>query len=376
MQNADRNHRGHERQKLIEEGRKKAADDAAEVLKERDEELAEVKGRLEVARHTELDLRKKERELQQKAEDLELTVNRRLGEERDRVRADALKQAADEHQLKDAEKDKKITDLVKQLDEMKRKAEQGSQQTQGEVLELAMEGLLREAFPTDRIEEVPKGVRGGDLIQRVMTPRGLDCGTIIWEAKRAKKWQGDWLPKLRQDQREAKAELSVLVSDTLPDGITYFDFLEEVYVCTGACVRQVAGLLREGLIEASRARRALEGQQGKMEQVYNYLASPAFRNRVNGMLEPIVRMQVDLAAEKRAIQTHWARREKQIDQAILGAGGMYGDFQGIIGGSLPELEIMSISQLENSPGSRALPEPVVTGKPVGAPSSEPTAEGL
>lgn len=315
-------------------------------MKDSEAQLKALQTKLKKAQDNELALRSRERELKERQEELELTVTRQLDKERDKIRKAALKQATDDHQLKAAEKDKKISDLVKQLDEMKRKAEQGSQQTQGEIQELALEDLLRHKFPGDIIEDVPKGIRGGDVIQRVMSPSGVDCGTILWESKRTKNWSRQWLPKLRQDQREAKAAIPVLVSTVLPDGVDHFAQVDGVWVSSWQYAGGLASALRVVLLEAAKVKRANEGQQDKMAMVYNYLASHQFRNRLTGIVEAFTTMQMDLDGEKRAIQKQWAKREKQIEQAVGGTVGMYGDFQGIIGATLPEIEGMTLPQLE------------------------------
>jgi len=335
-----------EREQISEKARKKAHEEYQREMAERDQEAAELQKKLKEAQGNEVALRKKERELQQKTEELELTVERTLDKERDEIRNQALKQADEEHRLNDAEKNKTIEDLVHQLEDAKRRALQGSQQAQGEIQELILEEMLRQAFPSDSIEPVPKGVRGGDVIQRVRNSSGRDCGLILWESKRTKNWSDKWLSKLRQDQRDAKAAASILVSTALPDGLDTFNQIEGVWVSHWSCAAGVSAALRSGLLEAANAKQALKGQHGKMEQVYNYLASTNFRNRVSGIVEAFITMRNDLEKEKKAILSQWAKREKQIEQALYGTAGMYGDLQGIIGGTLQEIEGMSFAQLE------------------------------
>ncbi|MCO6438566.1 MAG: DUF2130 domain-containing protein [Phycisphaerae bacterium] len=334
------------RQGLIDRAKAEAKNELSVEMKDRDEREAELRGKLDEANKQELEWRKRERALNAEKEELELSVQRRLTEERDKIRDEALKKADEDHRLKDAEKDKKITDLVKQLDEAKRRAEQGSQQSQGEIQELALEEMLASRFPADDFAEIGKGVAGADVMQRVRTSAGVDAGSILWESKRTKSWKKEWLPKLRKDQREAKADVTVIVSAHLPDGVETFSQIDGVWVCSWPCAVSLAMALRSGLLETAKARRALAGQQGKMEQVYNYLASPEFRNRVAGIAEAFATMQQDLDKEKRAIQNHWAKREKQIEQAVANTAGMYGDLQGIIGGSLPEIQGMDMLMLE------------------------------
>ena len=334
------------RAELEADARRKAEEDLTVDLKERDDRFKEVQGKLKKAQQNELALRKRERDLQSQQEQLELEVARKIDKERESIRKAAMKQAAEDRQFKDAEKDKVIGDLRKQIDEMKLKAEQGSQQTQGEVLELALEEMLRSRYPADSIEEVAKGVGGADVVQKVKTDGGVDCGTIIWESKRTKNWNKTWLPKLRQDQRNAKAFASVLVSSALPEGVNDADQIDGIWVCAWTCAPIIADLLRVGMMETAVARRASQGQQGKMELVYNYLSGAEFRNRLTGVVEALSTMRAQLESEKRAIQAQWAKREKQIEQAGMGAAGIYGDFQGIIGSSLAEIEGMEFHQLE------------------------------
>ncbi|HEY3243179.1 MAG TPA: DUF2130 domain-containing protein, partial [Phycisphaerae bacterium] len=331
-----------EREKLTGEVRTKVRDELSLELADGQKQIAELSAKLSAARQTELDLRQRERQLKQEREEFELTVTRRMEEEREKVRAEALRRAGEEHQLKDAEKDRKITDLAKQLDDAKRRLEQGSQQAQGEVLEVVLEDLLRESFPHDAIEEVGKGRAGGDVIQRVRTPAGADCGAILWESKRTRNWSDGWLVKLRQDQRQAKAATAILVTTALPAGIEHFGHLDGIWICTWPCAMAVASAMRAGLLEVAAARRAHENQQDKMAHVYQYLISPEFRNRVGGIVEAFVTLREDLEAEKRAFQKHWAKREKQLERALTCATGLYGDFQGIVGASLPQIERLEL----------------------------------
>jgi len=331
---------------LTADARQKAAADVEIELQDRDAQLREAKEKLRKAQEQELELRKKERDLQTRIEETDLTIERQLNTERDKVRNDTRRQADEEHQMKEAERTKIISDLNKQIDDMKRKAEQGSQQLQGEVQELALETILEQTFPLDIIEEVGKGIAGGDVIQRVRNSAGLDCGTILWESKRTKLWSNAWLPKLRQDQRNAKAEVSILVTTALPEGTQHFDQIEGVWVCSWICAINVAHMLRVGLLQVAKAKQASKGQAGKKENAYAYLSSAEFRNRVSGIVEAFATMQKELDQEQRAIKRQWAKREQQLGLALSSTAGMYGDLQGIIGNALPEIESMTMPQLE------------------------------
>jgi hypothetical protein len=309
--------------------------------------LTELRRALKTAQETELDLRKRERDLEAQANELELRASRILEAEREKIRSDAFRKFNHEHQFKDAEKEKQITDLRRQIDELKRKAEQGSQQLQGEVLELALEELLKAAFPSDNITPVAKGICGGDSIQQVLGANGLRCGDILWESKRTKNWSQRWLAKLRDDQRQARATCAVLVSEALPEGLEAFAMLDGVWVCSWTCVKPLATALRIGMIEVAKSRLAVQGQHDKMEMVYSYLSSQEFRSRVAGIVEAFITMRQDLESERRSMQRLWSKREKQLDRALLNTAGMYGDMQGIIGASLPEIGGLTINTIED-----------------------------
>jgi hypothetical protein len=327
-----------EKQKLSADALHKARESVTVELQDAQSQLKETKDKLQAAQKAELDLRKERRELEDQKAALELTVNRKLDEERGKIREAAKKEAADERQLKDAEKDKMIGDLRTQIEELRRKSEQGSQQTQGEVLELVMEDLLRRSFPFDTILPVAKGVHGGDVIHIVHDASGAECGIILWESKRTKSWSDTWLPKLRDDQRAAKAHVAILISIELPKAVSTFECIDGIWVTSQPCALALASALRSGLIDAATARRSADGKQTKMELLYSYLSGQEFRHRVEGIVESFVTLKEDLESEKRSMQRIWAKREKQLDRAIMNTSGMYGGLQGIVGASLPAIE--------------------------------------
>ena len=320
------------------EQKTKEITDLQEVLKQRDEKLAE-------AQKAQAEIIRKQRELDDAKRELELTVEKGIQEglavTRDRVR----KEVEEQMKLKVMEKEQTITSMQKQIEELKRKAEQGSQQLQGEVQELELETLLNTKFPRDIIEPVPKGEYGGDVLHRVIGPLGQSCGTILWESKRTKSWSDGWLVKLREDQRAAKAEIAVIVSQTLPKGVETFELIDGVWVTHPRAVIPVAVTLRHTLIEVASARQASEGQQTKMEMVYQYLTGPRFRQRVQAIVEAFSSMQEDLDKEKKVITKQWAKREEQIERVMQATVGMYGDLQGIAGKTLQEIEGLGLNAL-------------------------------
>jgi hypothetical protein len=337
-----------EREALLKEAREKAKEELHVELKDLKEESAEKERRLEAARKAELELRKRTRELEEGKRNLDLELARKLDEEREKVRQSTLEMFSEEHRLKDMEKEKKISDMLKTIEELKRKGEQGSMQTQGEVLELDLEALLRSRFPTDEIEPVPKGIRGADILQRVHNRSGQLCGTIIWESKRTKAWSDGWIAKLKDDQREVKAEIAVIVSETLPSGVKSFTQMEGVWVADFTLAASLAEVLRSGLTQLALAKLSAVGKGEKMDVIYNYLSGPHFRQRVEGIVEAFKSMKEDLDQEKRAITRTWAKRETQIERVINNTAGMYGDIQGIIGASLPEIKILELDEGEET----------------------------
>jgi len=317
----------------------KEVSELQDVLKARDQKLAE-------AQNAQADLIRKQRELDDAKREMELTIEKRVQEGLTVTRDQARKEAEESLKFKVMEKEQTIASMQKQIEDLKRRAEQGSQQLQGEVQELELESLLRAKFPLDTIEPVPKGEHGGDVLQRIHGPLGQICGTILWEAKRTKNWSDGWLVKLREDQRAAKAEIAVLVTHALPKDMDTFDLVDGVWVTPPRTALPVALALRQMLTEVALARQSTEGQQTKMEMVYQYLTGPRFRQRVQAIVEAFSSMREDLDKEKRAIMKQWAKREEQTDRVLQATVGMYGDLQGIAGKTLQEIEGLEMKALD------------------------------
>ncbi|SOD40698.1 DUF2130 domain-containing protein [Nitrosovibrio sp. Nv4] len=309
-----------------------------EVLKSRDEKLA-------AAQKVQAELIKKQRELDDARRELELTIEKRVQDGLTVVRMRARQEAEEGLKLKVMEKDQTIASMQHKIEELMRRAEQGSQQLQGEVQELALENLLRAKFPFDAIEPVPKGDYGGDVLHRVIGSGGQSGGTILWETKRTKNWSDMWLAKLREDQRAAKAEIAVIVSHTLPKGVETFEMVDGVWVTHPRAALPVALILRHSLLELALARQSSDGVQTKTEMIYQYLTGPRFRQRVEAIVEAFTTMQEDLDKERKVIMKQWAKREEQIMRVMGATVGMYGDLQGIAGKSLQEIEGLELKSL-------------------------------
>lgn len=310
-----------------------------EVLKARELKLAD-------AQRAQAELIKKQRQLDDEKRELDLTIEKRVESSLVDVRQKALREAEDSLKQKVMEKDQTITSMQRTIEELKQKADRGSQQLQGEVQELELEAVLRAKFPFDSVEPVPKGEFGGDIVQVVRGQGGQAGGVILWEMKRTRNWSDAWLVKLREDQRTAKAELCVLVSNVLPKGVDTFHLIDGVWVTHPRCVVPVATVLRNTLLQLAMARHASEGQQTKTEMVYQYLTGPRFRQRVEAIVEAFSSMQEDLDRERKVIMKQWAKREEQIERVMGGTIGMYGDLQGIAGKSLQEIAGLELRALE------------------------------
>jgi hypothetical protein len=320
----------------------RAREQSSLELQQLNARLAEQQARLEEAHRNELEIRKRASELEERQRTLDLEVARRLDEEKRRVEESVRKAVGEEQALRLKEKEKQIEDLRRALEEARRRSEQGSQELQGEVLEIDIQAALEQRFHYDRIEPVPKGIRGADLIQEVRNAQLQPCGKIVWELKNTRHWQAGWLDKLKEDQRAVGASLAVLVSVALPEGMHEFGRVEGVWVASLRAWPALAVALREHLIQVAYAHAASEGKGEKMELLYRYLSGDQFRARVQGIVEAFTGMQAQLDRERRAMEKLWREREKQIERVVTNTVGMYGEMRGLIGTSLPEIPALAL----------------------------------
>jgi hypothetical protein len=321
-----------------QEAKKAKAQQATEVKALRDQ-VTEQNEAIAKLQAEEVAQRKRARDIEAREKALALETERRVDAALKAAVAAATEQALEQHRLKDAEKDKQLADVRHQLEEAQRKAQQGSQQIQGEVAELDLESQLRQAFPQDQFEAVASGQRGADILQRVVDQRGSVAGTIIWERKNAKHFAETWLPKLREDQRANHADIAVLVPTTLPSDIRVFGQRQGVWIAASTVVNSLAIALRSGLLAVSHARVVADGQVGKQTALVEYVGGVEFRQRVESVLEPVVALADDLEKEKRSLESAWARREKRHEQIVRGAAGLWGDVSGIVGTLAPPKQL-------------------------------------
>lgn len=304
------------------------------------EELDKKSQKLKEAREFEIKLREEKSKLEDEKETFELEKLRQIDELKTSLAEEEGKKAEEKQQNIIAQLRKQLSDATKAKDDLARKLEQGSQQTQGEVLELALEDTLRAEFPFDEIEPVPKGVTGADIIQKVNTNQGKLCGQIVWEVKQTKTWQEGWVQKLKDDQRHIKADIAVIVSSVLPKDVSGFMFRDGVWICDVKLSCALASALRTTLIAVKREQALSVGKNEKMDFLYSYLTGVEFKQRIEAIVETFTEMQGDILKERRAYERIWAKREQQAKRVINNTIGLHGDLNGIV--SLPHIKALEL----------------------------------
>ncbi|MEP7233092.1 MAG: DUF2130 domain-containing protein [Ginsengibacter sp.] len=294
--------------------------------------------KLKSARQKELDFLKKVQELKTKEEEMEIALQKKLSEARAMLSEQIRKQEIEKNVIKETENNLKFKELEKQLedqkklvDEMKRKAEQGSMQRQGEVQEIALEEILRNNFPFDVITEVGKGVRGADCIQLVRNNFGQECGKIIYESKRTENFGADWIEKFKKDMRSTGADIAVLVTKTMPKEMDCFGLKDGLWVCTFSEVKALANVLRDGIIRIYTSAKSQENKGDKMHLLYDYLTSNEFSEQWKAIREGFFAMKIGIQKERDAMERLWKAREKQLEKVLLNSAHVKGSIEGIAG---------------------------------------------
>lgn len=308
-----------------------------ESLKSREQDLT---AKLTVARNEQIQLMDDKKKLQDEKEAFEIEKRKQLDEARAQIKEEADKKAAESYQTILAQKEKTLTDALRANEELKRKIEQGSQQSQGEVAELNLEEELSKAFIYDVIEPVPKGIRGADVIQKVHDRAGKDCGLIIWEVKNTKAWSDGWIQKLKDDQREVHADVAIIISSVLPEGIKTFAPKDGVWVCDTNLAIPLAMIIRDKLEAIAREKGLAIGKNEKMDILYEYLTGVQFRQRIEAIVEAFSSMNNDLKKEQTYYQKKWAKQGMQIQKVIQNTVGIYGDLEGMV--SLPKIQALEL----------------------------------
>ena len=320
-----------------------------DLLKAREEDLT---AKLTAARHEQIQLMDEKQKLRDEKEAFEIEKRRQLDEERGKIKEEADKKAAAAYQSILAQKDKTLTDALHVNEELKRKIEQGSQQSQGEVAELDLKKELGKAFMYDTIDSVPKGIRGADAIHKVRNAAGKDCGQIIWEVKNTKTWSEGWIQKLKDDQRAVHADVAILVSNVLPDDVKAFASRDGVWVCDARLAIPLARVVRDMLEAITREKGMAIGKNEKMDILYQYLTGVQFKQRIEAIVETFTSLGQDIEKEKRYFTKKWATQEKQIERILTNTIGVYGDIDGMI--SLPKIQALELAYgSESADGSAA-----------------------
>lgn len=285
------------------------------------------------------------RKLRRKDEERELEMKKKLIDEEDKIIEETRNKTLEENELKNKEKDKKLTDALKQIEELRKKIQQGSQQTQGEVFEIELEELLRKEFPDDNIIEIKKGQRGADILQEVNDTKGRRCGSILWESKNAE-WLESWITKLKEDQREAKADLAALVLAIPLKETQLYIYKNGIWISSRKVFMALAMVLRYTLIKVNYERIVNKGKKQKSEILFQYINSLDFKHRIEAIIENFNRLQEENEKEKRWFSQKWSRQDKQLRNVLDNINGMYGDLQGVVGNSLPDLKTLQLESGE------------------------------
>ena len=332
---------------LQEQLRKSISSDYENRVRMLEENNKDNEEKLKEARKKELDFLQKEQQLKNKEAELELTLQKKLQEERASLSEQIRNQEQEKNALKENEFQLKLRELHLQLDEqkkladeIKRRAEQGSMQRQGEAQELLLEQILKELFPFDLIEEVGKGVEGADCIQVIRNNSGTECGRIIYESKRTKTWNSSWLEKLKTDKRNRGADVAILVTQVFPKDMERFGEKEGIWLCSFTEVRSVAHLIRNGIIQMHEVQKSGENRGDKMQLLYNYLTGNEFRGQVEAIVEGFMAMKMGIARERIQMEKIWKEREKQLEKVLLNTSGMYGSVKGIAGASIGDIPLL------------------------------------
>ena len=328
--------------------KKQLEEEQSERFSELQKELEDKSEKVKELNKAKVAVEQLRREKDELRSEIELESQKKLNETLTKEREKIQKHEEEKANLAGSEKDILINQLRDQLKEASQKAEQGSMQLQGEAQELVIEEWLATEFPLDKIEEIQKGARGADCLQIVNTHNRQDCGTIYYESKRTKAFGGDWIEKFKGDIREKDADIGVLITETMPSGMSRMGMVDGVWVCTYAEFQGLTHVLREQVIRISHAVATQENRGDKMEMLYDFLTSNEFRLQIEAIVEGFTQMQSDLDTEKRAMAKLWKQREKQIQKVLLNTSNMYGSVRGIAGNAVQAVPLLELDGGEDA----------------------------
>lgn len=334
--------------------RKTIAADYENQLRLLQQSAEENEEKLKSARQKELEFLKKQQELKNKEEELEILLQKKMLAERTLLLQQIRKEESERTSLKETEYQLKLKELEKQLEdqrklaeEMKRRAEQGSMQLQGEAQELLLEELLKDHFPYDTINEVGKGVEGADCIQTVRNHMGSNCGKIIFESKRTKTFNNGWIEKLKSDMRNKQADVAILVTQVYPKDLSCFGERDGVWICSFSEVIALTTALRHTIISIAETKKAEENKGEKMQLLYSYLTGVEFRQQIETIVEGFLSMKNSISRERIQMEKLWKEREKQLEKVLLSTSGLYGSIKGIAGASIGAIPLLEDGMVED-----------------------------
>lgn len=329
-----------QKEAIENEAKKKALEESSVKLKMLEEETRVKTQQLQDGEKKQLELLRDKSALEEKQKNFELELEKRFLEKRKEIEDNTIKREQELFDLRMKEKDVQLDSMKKTIDDLKRKSEQGSMQTQGEAQELLLEDILKESFPFDVIEEVGKGVEGADCIQTIRNNSGVTCGRIIYESKQTKAWSNGWIDKLKTDMRSSGADVAVLVTQVFPKDMDRFGEKNGIWVCSFKEVGSVTYLLRSGIMKIYEAQKAQEGKGDKMQMLYDFLTGNEFRGQMEAIVEGFMSMKQSITKERIQMEKIWKEREKQLEKVLLSTSGMYGSVKGIAGASVGDIPLL------------------------------------
>jgi hypothetical protein len=331
-----------QKQQLQQEALKKAAEEVNLRVEAMQKEIEEKSKKIKEAQQKELELLQREKKLKEQEEAIKLELEKKMLEREKEIEEKVKKNESERNDLRIKEYEKRISDQIELIETMKRKAEQGSMQLQGEVQETALEELLKSTFPFDVIEEVGKGVKGADCIQTVRNNFGAACGKIIYESKRTKAFANEWIDKLKTDMRASQASLAVIVTETYPKDMDRFGQREGIWICHFREVKSLAALLRDTLIKISAALTSQENKDDKAQLIYSYVTSNEFKHQIEAIVEGFTNLREGINKERLQMEKLWKEREKQLEKVLLNTTHFYGSVKGIAGNAIGDVKLLEL----------------------------------
>lgn len=333
-----------QRSVLEQEATKKAAEEVDLRVKMMEKELLEKSEKIKEAQKKELELLHKEKQIKEREESLKLDLEKQLLERQKEIEDRTKRLEAEKFELKVKELEKKLSDQIELAETMRRKAEQGSMQLQGEVQELALEELLKSSYPFDSIEEVGKGVKGADCMQFVRNNQAQLCGKIIYESKRTKAFANEWIEKLKSDMRAQQADIAVIVTETLPKEMDTFGMKDGIWICRFSDIKALSFLLRDSLIKINGVIISQENKGDKMHLLYNYLTGNEFKQQIEAIVEGFVTLKDSISKERIQMEKIWKEREKQLEKVLLNTTHFYGSVKGIAGNAIGDIKALELGE--------------------------------